>query len=347
MKLWVSLSEIISFLVFATLLIQVPDLIGNQNTVQDRIGIPSTLFLPLTLSLVMFFRLKKEKIINKYLYFLLLIIFPVTAIASVIFSILEFNNYPNYVYSFTRLNFTDLHHIAAFSLVLIVLRQYNQFFKKNYKKIIFFFVPIFLFYLYIMSLWPFDRFLQIIKEDHVIEYSQFFVLIAGGAYSGLLFKKLFQNKERILSVIFLFTSIALFLVAGDEISWGQRLLGFSTPENIENINRQNETTFHNISAFEQFVGIGYVVIGFYGAISGVFFNIIARLIKFNKDFFSYLVIPWYLFFFFFTGFIYNYYALKNPFHQLGHWSEVAELMLYSGISIFIVLRYYLTSKPNK
>lgn len=39
---------------------------------------------------------------------------------------------------------------------------------------------------------------------------------------------------------------ALLFFAGEEISWGQRIIGFETPQSLENINYQKETTLHNL-----------------------------------------------------------------------------------------------------
>ena len=40
----------------------------------------------------------------------------------------------------------------------------------------------------------------------------------------------------------------VFLVGfGEEISWGQRILGIETPESLEGINDQGETNLHNLS----------------------------------------------------------------------------------------------------
>ncbi len=41
-------------------------------------------------------------------------------------------------------------------------------------------------------------------------------------------------------------SITCFIGALEEISWGQRLLGFQTPESLARVNLQGEATFHNI-----------------------------------------------------------------------------------------------------
>jgi hypothetical protein len=45
-------------------------------------------------------------------------------------------------------------------------------------------------------------------------------------------------------------AILLFVVAMEEISWGQRLIGFETPAALRAINGQGETTLHNIGMLQ-------------------------------------------------------------------------------------------------
>lgn len=61
-------------------------------------------------------------------------------------------------------------------------------------------------------------------------------------------KKQSSPLKEILPVL-----IALFFifVGGEEISWGQRLLGFETPETIVDNNVQGETTLHNLTFFDR------------------------------------------------------------------------------------------------
>ncbi len=51
------------------------------------------------------------------------------------------------------------------------------------------------------------------------------------------------------NVFFLLLAIAFFFAFGEEISWGQRMFRFATPELIEQINMQHEFNIHNISIF--------------------------------------------------------------------------------------------------
>ena len=52
------------------------------------------------------------------------------------------------------------------------------------------------------------------------------------------------------NVFFLLLAIPLFFAGGEEISWGQRIFGWSTPESLKEINAQDETTLHNLEFFQ-------------------------------------------------------------------------------------------------
>jgi hypothetical protein len=124
-------------------------------------------------------------------------------------------------------------------------------------------------------------------------------------------------------------------IAGDEISWGQRLLGITTPQQIAAENLQNEVTVHNLDGLHQLVGLGYALIALYGSFAWIAADLFFRKqSKVLKNF----VPPQYLFFFFYLCLVYNAYSLGGL-HQFGEWSEVAELLLYSGTGLFLVVNY--------
>jgi hypothetical protein len=53
---------------------------------------------------------------------------------------------------------------------------------------------------------------------------------------------------------------ACFLVAGEEVSWGQRLLGLGTPGALAEVNVQGETNLHNIEGVHGIVRAVSVVV---------------------------------------------------------------------------------------
>ncbi len=51
------------------------------------------------------------------------------------------------------------------------------------------------------------------------------------------------------NVFFLLLALAFFFAFGEEISWGQRIFDFETPESLRQINRQGEFNIHNLNIF--------------------------------------------------------------------------------------------------
>jgi hypothetical protein len=97
--------------------------------------------------------------------------------------------------------------------------------------------------------------------------------------------------------------ILLFVGAGEEISWGQRLLGIETPEELKNVNVQGEITLHNLELFnrenfdksvktgwQKFLTINTVYRVFI-MIYGVVFPVIALFSPFILSFFQRIKIP--------------------------------------------------------
>jgi hypothetical protein len=50
-------------------------------------------------------------------------------------------------------------------------------------------------------------------------------------------------------VVILLWAALCFVCAGEEISWGQRIIGFETPEKIKSANLQEEFNIHNLAVF--------------------------------------------------------------------------------------------------
>lgn len=56
-----------------------------------------------------------------------------------------------------------------------------------------------------------------------------------------------RKKHQPTVVLCLLLAIVLFLMAGEELSWGQRIFNWKTPELIATYNIQKETNFHNLA----------------------------------------------------------------------------------------------------
>lgn len=82
------------------------------------------------------------------------------------------------------------------------------------------------------------------QEDRPLEWaSALFLLLAAGL---LPFRILSGRPDRTTLGLVALISLALFLVGMEEISWGQRLFGFATPERLAEMNWQSEFNLHNV-----------------------------------------------------------------------------------------------------
>jgi hypothetical protein len=122
--------------------------------------------------------------------------------------------------------------------------------------------------------------LWMLEEDHPIELLTLVFLFAGSLIGLRLARALrARGEKRWISGLYVAFSVGLFVTAMEEIAWGQRLLGFEAPESFRSINRQGETTLHNISALHgrsewlRFVfGLGGIVgvwLSFRPALAGI------------------------------------------------------------------------------
>tara|TARA_B100001287_G_scaffold20102_1_gene14876 strand:- start:215 stop:898 length:684 start_codon:yes stop_codon:yes gene_type:complete len=85
------------------------------------------------------------------------------------------------------------------------------------------------------------------SEDGPLEWIQFFQYLFASIISFIIFIKS-RNKRSFGVLIWLVFGLACFIVAGEEISWTERITGFSL-NSISEANVQGETNFHNLPFF--------------------------------------------------------------------------------------------------
>lgn len=92
-----------------------------------------------------------------------------------------------------------------------------------------------------------DLYYRVIQEDHWMEWSTVWAFLLAAVAAAIGARRQWRNGRRIP---WFFGGLALFafLVAMEEISWGQRLFNFTPPEYFLADNFQQELTVHNIIA---------------------------------------------------------------------------------------------------
>lgn len=89
-------------------------------------------------------------------------------------------------------------------------------------------------------------FFRLTAEDGLVENAQVAAFFIGTLLAASIARIFCARKQLGWGGVYAFAAIAFFWVAGEEISWGQRLFGFETTGLMKQINIQSEMNLHNI-----------------------------------------------------------------------------------------------------
>jgi len=264
----------------------------------------------------------------------------ITGVLTIWLSQLELVHHPNYVFNLYHVHYNLLARIFFLSQATALLMLPREWWQRHKHTLITLLVPFFIFNLWIMHSWPMDYFLQIVKEDHQIEYAQFFAVTAAAVFAALTSIKWRKINHHFTHwLFFALLSLALSFIALDEISFGQRLLGIETPDAIAQRNFQEEITVHNLDGIKDLIGQAYIFVGLYGGLAWIVERALQGKIKILSDKTVKIWLkrivprPW-LAPYFITIALFNLWQTWGSF-SIGEWSEVTELLLYLGMLLHV------------
>ena len=105
------------------------------------------------------------------------------------------------------------------------------------------------------------------SEDGPLEWIQFGEYVVSSLLAFIIFLR-HKKKKSVDSIIWLLIAVLTFFVAGEEISWGERLTGIGI-DSISKLNVQGETNFHNLPFFHNYLldpvfEVGCIFLGWFG-----------------------------------------------------------------------------------
>ncbi len=96
---------------------------------------------------------------------------------------------------------------------------------------------------------PRDIVTHMLVEGGPHEFLQFLIITAAFFAAISIFPVLSFQRQKPLFLWSFLAAACCFYVAGEEVSWGQHIFEWATPEFWSQVNDQNETNFHNTSSW--------------------------------------------------------------------------------------------------
>jgi hypothetical protein len=176
----------------------------------------------------------------------------------------------------------------------------------------------------------------ITAEDSILEWGQFLFVFVSSMIFLRIGLRLVRTGQPLVGCFYMLLSLASLFVAGEEISWGQRVFGWGTPEELDAINHQGETNVHNIRTVQQLFGFVVMFGGMYGAFAPLAF---AKLWGNRpRGSLSFLAVPpLFLSTAFLMPFSYRLFRLvvwPDTDYTVVKFGEAPELCLYFGLVLF-------------
>jgi len=182
-----------------------------------------------------------------------------------------------------------------------------------------------------------------IDEDSLLETVQFVLILATTGVVTWLSTRLLRTGRGGIGTLYVLLALGTFFIAGEEISWGQRIFGWRTPEALEAINAQQEISVHNIYGFHQLFIYAVMLGGMYGTVMPLV-GLALSAERRRSTTISLLIPPLFLVPAFFMPFGYRLVRLvfrPEQYVEPGYrvfviteFNELTELSLYFGLLVF-------------
>lgn len=164
-------------------------------------------------------------------------------------------------------------------------------------------------------------------EDRLLEWLQVVGYVGTSVLALLLARRLLRRRSLLLAAGYALLALFCVFVAGEEISWGQRIFDVETPESLERLNRQGELGVHNIGTLETVFQLALLVAGLCGSVGA--WLVRSRRLDRRSSILDLVTPPLFLTSFFLVLFLHRLVRFAVPdvtdvtaFVKLGEWPEL-------------------------
>lgn len=120
--------------------------------------------------------------------------------------------------------------------------------------------------LVLLRIMAYDAFRLLVREDSIFEWLTVAAFLITAVAAGLTAPRLWRTGLRWQAVLWAGFAGACIFAAGEEISWGERVLPFDGAAGLQVRNLQEETTIHNLEGVYSTYLLALFLIGVYGSV---------------------------------------------------------------------------------
>jgi len=128
---------------------------------------------------------------------------------------------------------------------------------------------------------------MMIREDGWFEWIQALAYLSASLVALWNWVLFFQQSRMIHGALQILFALVFLFIFCEEISWGQRIIHYQTPERMVQNNDQQEMTLHNHVSVQPWLYKAYMGVGLYGVLGWL---ILARMRK-DRQHFTRVLVP--------------------------------------------------------
>ena len=185
-----------------------------------------------------------------------------------------------------------------------------------------------------------DAYKWFTQEDSFAENMQVLFYSLAFLLSLVVARRQWRAGEKAIFYLYLGLSACLFLMIGEELSWGQRIFGWQTVETIASSNKQEETNLHNIYGVGSTFKWIQMLVGAYGTIlplAVLLWKVPERYEKIASAAIPHYSLVVYFVMMFFWRLFRNLTEVTDRFYfVVSEYNEVLEMALALGFLLFVV-----------
>lgn len=268
------------------------------------------------------------------------IVLPGVILAVITARIIEELTYSNFVFTHTHFDPNALILLSFFVCATALVTIQKRDVSKNATYLIAL-LSVLLLHIPLMAWYNYPFYNSLSGEDKVFEWIQFGLFQGGAIILGLLSYRVWGYRQTtIAQFLFVYSvigALGYFLIAGEEISWGQRIFDFDTPKEYIDYNSQGEFNLHNNEKIFNKIYLVYGSVGLYTLISALIYEAFKKSVKgFKARALSLFAFRWYHGLYFIPTIIYVAYRVYYQTSAYDIWEESTEVLFAAGMLAYAV-----------